>query len=139
MPDERRRQEVGSVCANGLGIGLAIVRWKAVPRTRVRDELFVPAKSCLLFEELGGLDDRVVQILAIGGTGVREYWRRQWAEIDPVVMPTAFAQEADGRVRVTVHSLVRDRAGQVLAEHVVEHVYTFEDGLVRAMEIRLPA
>ena len=74
-----------------------------------------------------------------GHAGVRDYWRRQWAEIDPVVMPTAFAQEADGRVRVAVHSLVRDRAGQVLAEHVVEHVYTFEDGLVRTMEIRLPA
>jgi ketosteroid isomerase-like protein len=74
-----------------------------------------------------------------GHAGVRDYWRRQWAEIDPVVMPTAFAQEADGRVRVAVHSLVRDRAGQVLAEHVVEHVYTFEGGLVRTMEIRRPA
>jgi hypothetical protein len=39
---------------------------------------------------------------------------------------------------VTVHSLVRDRAGQVLAERVVEHVYTFEDDLVRTMEIRSP-
>ena len=71
-----------------------------------------------------------------GHDGVRDYWRRQWLEIDPCVTPTAFAQEADGRIRVTVHSLVRDRAGQVLAEHVVEHVYTFEGALVRTMEIR---
>ena len=74
-----------------------------------------------------------------GHAGVRDYWTRQWAEIDPVVTPTAFAQEADGRVRVTIHSLVRDRAGQVLAERAVEHVYTFEDDLVRTMEIRSPA
>ena len=74
-----------------------------------------------------------------GHDGVRDYWQRQWLEIDPVVTPTAFAQAADGRVRVTVHSLVRDRAGQVLAEQVVEHVYTFEGDLVRTMEIRSPA
>jgi ketosteroid isomerase-like protein len=73
-----------------------------------------------------------------GHDGVRDYWSRQWLEIDPYVTPTAFAQEADGRMRVTVHSLVRDRAGQVLAEHVVEHVYTFEGALVRTMEIRAP-
>ena len=71
-----------------------------------------------------------------GHDAVRDYWTRQWLAIDPCVTPTAFTEEADGRMRVTVHSLVRDRAGQVLAEHVVEHVYAFEGDLVRTMEIR---
>jgi ketosteroid isomerase-like protein len=26
-----------------------------------------------------------------GQAGVRDYWRRQWAEIDPIVTPTAIA------------------------------------------------
>jgi hypothetical protein len=60
----------------------------------------------------------------------------QWALIDPRVEPRGFAVEADGRVAVTVHQLVRDLAGTVLKEATVEHVYAFEDGLIKSMEIR---
>ena len=37
---------------------------------------------------------------------------------------------------VEVHQVVRDLAGNVLKDHVVRHVYAFEDGLIRSMEIR---
>ena len=74
-----------------------------------------------------------------GQAGVRDYWRRQWADIDPIVTPTAIANEADGRVRVTVDSVVRDRAGRVLSQGAVVHLYRFEDGLVRDMEIEVSA
>ena len=73
-----------------------------------------------------------------GRAGVRDYWTRQWAEIDPMVTPTAFAQEADGRLCLTVDGVVRDRSGRVLSRGVVEHVYQFEDGLIKTMEIRAP-
>jgi hypothetical protein len=37
---------------------------------------------------------------------------------------------------VDVHQVVRDRTGQVLKDHMVEHLYTIVDGLITAMEIR---
>ena len=71
-----------------------------------------------------------------GRAEVSEYWRRQWQEIDPTVTPTAFTVEPDGRVAVTVDQLVRDKAGAVLSERTVTHVYRFVDGLISDMEIR---
>jgi ketosteroid isomerase-like protein len=71
-----------------------------------------------------------------GIDGVRDYWRRQWAAIDPHVEPKAFALEADGRIRVSVRQVVRDLAGKVLADQMVQHVYELQDGLIRRMEIR---
>jgi hypothetical protein len=38
---------------------------------------------------------------------VRDYWRRQFEQIDPRVEPRAFADAGDGRVAVTVHQVVR--------------------------------
>jgi hypothetical protein len=71
-----------------------------------------------------------------GHDAVRDYWIRQWAQIDPVVRPTGFREEDDGRVAVLVHQLVRGLDGTVLADGPVTHVYRFRDGLVEAMEIR---
>lgn len=42
----------------------------------------------------------------------------------------------DGRVAVEIHQVVRDLTGKVLKDQVVRHVYAFEDGLIRSMEIR---
>ncbi|MER7005518.1 nuclear transport factor 2 family protein [Dactylosporangium sp. NPDC000555] len=70
-----------------------------------------------------------------GHEQVRDYWTRQWAEIDPVVLPVAFAAEPDGRVAVTVHQVVRTMQGAVIADERVEHVYRFAADLVTDMEI----
>jgi hypothetical protein len=35
-----------------------------------------------------------------------------------------------------VHQVVRDLAGTVLADQMVEHVYQVQDGSIRRMEIR---
>jgi ketosteroid isomerase-like protein len=67
---------------------------------------------------------------------VRDYWTRQWAEIDPTVVPVAFTTEDDGRVAVTVHQVVRTRQGAIVADEMVEHVYRFIDDLVTDMQIR---
>jgi hypothetical protein len=71
-----------------------------------------------------------------GKEGVGHYWRRQWAAIDPHVEPRAFTWEPDGRIAVSVHQVVRDLAGTVLADQMVEHLYQVQAGYIRRMEIR---
>ena len=73
-----------------------------------------------------------------GREAVREYWERQWAELNPHVEPVDFDTEKDGRTAVTVHSVVRDLDGNVVFDGMIEHVYTIEGGLIRHMEIREP-
>ena len=70
-----------------------------------------------------------------GHGGIREYWTRQWAAIDPSVTPVGYRHEPDGRVAVEVRQQVRDRAGKPLFDGMVRHVYRFRDGLVIAMDI----
>jgi hypothetical protein len=71
----------------------------------------------------------------LGHAGVRDYWRRQWTLIDPHVEPRDFASDEAGHVTITVRQVVRDREGAVRSDRMVRHVYTFEDGLVRRMDI----
>lgn len=71
-----------------------------------------------------------------GHAGVRAYWRRQFAALDPHVEPQRFAREPDGRVAVDVHQLVRDLRVDLLADRMVQHVYRLRGGLVVHMEIR---
>ena len=71
-----------------------------------------------------------------GHEGVRAYWTRQWRMIDPHVDPVSFDPDTSGRIIVGVHQVVRDLSGKVLADRMVQHVYSLEDGLIRSMEIR---
>lgn len=71
-----------------------------------------------------------------GHRDVRDYWTRQWAIIDPRVEPLDFEVDGDGRIVVNVHQVVRDLAGQVKADRVVQHVYELRDELIVSMEIR---
>jgi len=71
----------------------------------------------------------------LGHAAVREYWTRQFEVIDSRVEPQAFTTDAEGRVVVDVHQVVRDTAGELLSDGRVEHVYTIRDGLVERMEI----
>ncbi len=70
-----------------------------------------------------------------GRDQVRSYWTRRWAVVDPTVIPVAFAHGSDGRVSVRVQQTVRDLSGKLLADGEVVHVYTFEGGLIKAMNI----
>jgi len=70
-----------------------------------------------------------------GRDGVRHYWQRQWAAIDPCVEPRAFSWDAEQRVTITEHQIVRDLREKVLSDRTVMHVYAMQDGLVRRMEI----
>jgi len=72
---------------------------------------------------------------ATGHAQVRDYWLRQWQELDPHVEPTAFVPRADGRLEVAVQQLVKDKQGQVLFDGPVKHLYTFQDGRITQMDI----
>jgi SnoaL-like protein len=71
-----------------------------------------------------------------GHDAVRSYWMRQWGLIDPHVEPRGFSTDDTGRIVVDVHQVVRDRAGHLLTDQVVQHIYVIEAGLIRHMEIR---
>lgn len=71
-----------------------------------------------------------------GHAGVRAYWTRQWGTLDPHVEPKTFDVDPSGRIVVGVHQIVHDRAGNLLFDRMVEHIYTIEDGLIRSMDIR---
>jgi hypothetical protein len=74
----------------------------------------------------------------IGHAEVRAYWTRQWRTIDPHVEPMAFVQEDTNWTVVTVHQVVRDRAGELLVDAIVQHAYLIQAGLIQSMEIRKP-
>jgi ketosteroid isomerase-like protein len=71
-----------------------------------------------------------------GHAGVRQYWTRQWAMINPHVEPMTFDVDEAGKVLVGVHQVVRDLSGNVLLDRMVEHLYLLEGELIRSMEIR---
>jgi hypothetical protein len=71
-----------------------------------------------------------------GREAVRQYWLRQWSQIDPIVEPQSFHADPTGAIVVEVHQVVRDLAGALLAERMVQHVYRVENGLIQSMEIR---
>src|SRR4029078_11965340 len=71
-----------------------------------------------------------------GHAVIRDYWTRQWGMINPRVDPTGFTNTDDGRIAVEVHQVIRDLSGNLLKDGTVQHIYTFEDGLIKTMEIR---
>jgi nuclear transport factor 2 (NTF2) superfamily protein len=74
-----------------------------------------------------------------GREAVRDYWTRQWAEIDGRVEPVGFATRPDGRVAIEIDQTVRDLDGALLSEGRVRHVYAFRDGLVVSMDVESPS
>ena len=72
-----------------------------------------------------------------GHNEIKEYWTRQWTEINPKVEPIGFTERANGSLEVKVHQLVKDLQGALLFDGFVKHVYTFRDGLIKTMDIEL--
>ena len=70
-----------------------------------------------------------------GHDQLRDYWTRQWAEIDPTVEPVEFTERPDGTVAVRVHAVVRSRDGGLLDDRHVVHVYAFRGELVARMDV----
>ncbi|MEN2402477.1 nuclear transport factor 2 family protein [Flavobacterium sp. MC2016-06] len=72
-----------------------------------------------------------------GHDAIREYWTRQWTEINPNVEPIAFNERQNGTLEVTVHQIVKDLQDNLMFDGIVKHVYVIEDNLLRRMDIEL--
>jgi len=72
-----------------------------------------------------------------GHIEIREYWTRQWTEIDPKVEPVIFNERENGTLEITVKQIVTDLEGNLLFDGKVKHIYTVQDGLLRRMDIEL--
>jgi len=70
-----------------------------------------------------------------GHEGVRDYWTRKWAAIDPHVEPSRFSTGSDGAIVVDVHQTVHDLEGNLLADKMVGHIFRIEDGMIRRFDI----
>ena len=73
-----------------------------------------------------------------GHDEVRNYWTRQWKELDPTVEPVGFKERPDGQIEVDVHQIAKDLQGNILFDGKVKHIYTIENGLIKNMEIEKP-
>jgi hypothetical protein len=71
-----------------------------------------------------------------GPEAVRQYWVRQWSQINPTVEPRSFRTDPTDGIVVEVHQVVRDLSGTLLSERMVQHVYWIENGLIRLMQIK---
>ena len=72
-----------------------------------------------------------------GHNEIKEYWTRQWKEINPAVEPTGFNERQNGSLEVLVHQKVKDLQGASMFDGMVKHIYTFENGLIKTMDIEL--
>jgi hypothetical protein len=70
-----------------------------------------------------------------GHDGIRDYWTRQWAVINPHVDPLGIEPDEDGRMVVEVHQVVKDLEGNVRSDSIVHHGYRFRGGLIERMDI----
>jgi hypothetical protein len=72
-----------------------------------------------------------------GHIEIREYWTKQWTEINPNVQPVGFNERQDGTLEITVHQKVKDLQGNTIFDGIVKHIYTLQGGLLRRMDIEL--
>ncbi|NMH27731.1 nuclear transport factor 2 family protein [Flavobacterium silvaticum] len=72
-----------------------------------------------------------------GHNEIREYWTRQWKEINPKVEPVGFDERENGSLEVKVHQNVKDLDDNLVFDGLVKHIYTFEEGLIKTMDIEL--
>ena len=72
----------------------------------------------------------------IGHAGVRDYWMRQWRQVNPTVSPVSITQLDNDHVEVLAHQLVKDMEDKILVDGLVKHLYTFRNWLISNMEIQ---
>jgi hypothetical protein len=72
-----------------------------------------------------------------GHDEIKVYWTRQWKEINPTVDPVGFTERQNGSLEVEVYQKVKDLQGGSIFDGTVKHVYTFENGLIKTMDIEL--
>ena len=72
-----------------------------------------------------------------GHDEIKQYWTRQWTEINPRVEPVGFTERNNGSLEVKVYQNVKDLQGNLMFDGLVKHIYTFQDELIKTMDIEL--
>ena len=70
-----------------------------------------------------------------GRDAVREYWTNQFKVIQPELETLKFEMDENNRNVITVHQIIRDLQGHVLADATVHQIFTIENGLISHYEI----
>ncbi len=70
-----------------------------------------------------------------GRDAVREYWTNQYNVIQVQLETLKFEMDENNRNVVTVHQIVRDLQGNLLADMTVKQIFTIEDGAIVLYEI----
>jgi phage pi2 protein 07 len=70
-----------------------------------------------------------------GRDAVRDYWTNQYKVIQVHLETLTFETDETDRNVVTVHQIVRDLQGNLLADTIVHQIFTVENGLISLYEI----
>ena len=70
-----------------------------------------------------------------GRDAVREYWTNQSKDIQAELETLKFETDENNRNVVTVHQVIKDSQGNLLADATVQQIFTIEDGLISLYEI----
>ncbi len=70
-----------------------------------------------------------------GRDAVRGYWTNQFKDVQPELETLKFETDEKNRNVVTVHQIIRDLQGNVLADATVHQIFTIEDGLISVYEL----
>lgn len=70
-----------------------------------------------------------------GRDAVRDYWTTQFKDIQPELKTLNFETDERGRNIVTVHQVIKDLQGNLLADATVHQIFTIEDGSISVYEI----
>jgi len=70
-----------------------------------------------------------------GCDAVREYWVNQFKNIQVELETLKFETEENNRNVVTVHQVIKDSQGNLLADATIQQIFTIEDGLISLYEI----
>jgi hypothetical protein len=70
-----------------------------------------------------------------GRDAVREYWINQYKVIQVQLETLKFETDQNDRNIVTVHQIVRDLQGNLLADMTIQQIFTIKNGLISLYEI----
>jgi ketosteroid isomerase-like protein len=70
-----------------------------------------------------------------GRDAVREYWTNQFKDIQAELETLKFETDEKNRNVVTVHQIIKDLQGNVLADATIHQIFTIEDRLISLYEI----
>ena len=70
-----------------------------------------------------------------GRDAVREYWTNQYKVIQVQLETLKFETDENNRNVVTVHQVIKDLQGNLLADATIQQIFTIEDGLISLYEI----